>query len=283
LAEPDKSRDRRGLGNGLQPATDIMDLEESILVYGSTGPVGTIDRSEWAQRGHAERIYLTLTNGQRVLLRPDLLTEQNGAAYLSHDLASAHDVATPSVSNASAVTASDAAVARASRIEEGRTQLAADLAEDVIATPVHARRAEAVVPVVEEEAVVGKQVVQNKVQVRKTTHTREEVADVPLMRQTVEVERVPINRVIDTPVDIRQEGDTVIVPVMEEVLVIEKRLMLKEEVRLITRRTEFHDPQPVTLRYEQVDIQRQPPVTATAQEYQRQHAQAAAARGQATT
>jgi stress response protein YsnF len=45
---------------------------------------------------------------------------------------------------------------------------------------------------------------------------------------------------------------------MEEVLVVEKRLMLREEVRLTTRRTETREQTPVQLRYEQVDIEREP-------------------------
>ena len=53
----------------------------------------------------------------------------------------------------------------------------------------------------------------------------------------------------------RQEGDTLIVPVLEEVLVVEKRLLLKEEVRITRTRTEVHSPQAVTLRSEEAVIE----------------------------
>jgi stress response protein YsnF len=47
-----------------------------------------------------------------------------------------------------------------------------------------------------------------------------------------------------------------IVPLYEEVLVVEKRLMLREELHITTTRTEMHQPQSVTLRSEDVVIER---------------------------
>jgi hypothetical protein len=57
-----------------------------------------------------------------------------------------------------------------------------------------------------------------------------------LLEEAVNVERVPVNRFIEQPVETRQEGDVTIVPVMEEVLVVQRRLMLKEEIRITRRR-----------------------------------------------
>jgi hypothetical protein len=50
------------------------------------------------------------------------------------------------------------------------------------------------------------------------------------------IERVAVGRVLDGPVTQRQEGDTLILPVIEEVLVCEKRMVLKEEVRITRKR-----------------------------------------------
>ncbi|MGI8743084.1 MAG: DUF2382 domain-containing protein [Bryobacteraceae bacterium] len=58
----------------------------------------------------------------------------------------------------------------------------------------------------------------------------------PLFREDCDVERVPVKRMLDQPVEIRQEGDTLIIPLMEEVLVVEKRLMLREELHIKRRR-----------------------------------------------
>jgi stress response protein YsnF len=44
--------------------------------------------------------------------------------------------------------------------------------------------------------------------------------------------------------------------VLEEVLVVEKRLLLKEEVRITKRRIETHMPQRVILRREEVAVER---------------------------
>ncbi len=81
------------------------------------------------------------------------------------------------------------------------------------------------------------------------------MVDEPGFEEHVEVERVPINQVIDQPAVTRREGDTLIIPVMEEVLVVEKRLILKEEVRITTRRSEVRDTQRVTLRREDTIVE----------------------------
>ena len=113
-----------------------------------------------------------------------------------------------------------------------------------------------VVPVVEEELQVGRRRIEaGGVRLTKKVHEREEVVDEPLLREEVEVERVPVNRVVDGPVEVRHEGDVMIVPVLEEVLVTEKRLVLKEELRITRRRVEARDPQRVTLRSEEVSVE----------------------------
>lgn len=51
-------------------------------------------------------------------------------------------------------------------------------------------------------------------------------------RHGYDVQRVPIDKIIDQPVSPRQEGDTMIFPVVEEVLVVQKKLVLKEEIHV---------------------------------------------------
>jgi uncharacterized protein (TIGR02271 family) len=116
-----------------------------------------------------------------------------------------------------------------------------------------------VVPVTEEKVTVQKRVVEKgRVEIHKSVHERTEVVDQPLHMEEVEIERVAINRVIDEVAPIRQEGDTTIIPILEEVLVIEKRLVLREEVHIKKLQTIVHDPQEVLLRAERVDIIRNP-------------------------
>ncbi|MDQ3459892.1 MAG: YsnF/AvaK domain-containing protein [Deinococcota bacterium] len=115
---------------------------------------------------------------------------------------------------------------------------------------------EAVIPIVEETLEVGKrQRTTGGVRLTKTVHEREEVVEAPTVHEDVEVERVSIDRVVEAPVAVRQEGETTIYPVLEEVLVTEKRLVLKEEIRVTKRRYETNEPQRVTLRREEVNVE----------------------------
>ena len=116
---------------------------------------------------------------------------------------------------------------------------------------------EEVVPIVEETAVVRKErVVTETVRLHKRVHEEEEVLDVPVQTEAIEVERVPVGRWVDAPVEVRCEGDTTVYPVVEEVLVVEKRLRLVEEVR-VTRRQETRRVQErVALRREEVVVER---------------------------
>lgn len=116
------------------------------------------------------------------------------------------------------------------------------------------------IPVIAEELQVGKRVVETgRVRVRKVVHQREAVVDEPLFRDDVQVERVAINQQINMLPDVRREGDTVIIPVVEEILVVEKRLVLKEELHVTRRRTTVRDQQTVPLLSEELIVERLPP------------------------
>jgi len=113
-----------------------------------------------------------------------------------------------------------------------------------------------VIPIVEEMLAVEKlAVVTGGVRLTKRVTEREEVFDEALLRESVTVERVPINQIVAVAPPSRQEGDTLIVPVLEEVLVTEKRLMLKEEVRITRTQKTVHDPQTVTVRSEEAVLE----------------------------
>jgi uncharacterized protein (TIGR02271 family) len=120
-----------------------------------------------------------------------------------------------------------------------------------------AARDAVVVPVIAEQLEVQKRVVETGgVRIHKTVSEREEVVDEPLMREEVHVRRVPVNKVVDGPVPVRHVGDTMIVSLLEEVLVVEKRLMLKEELHITKEQVESYRPQRVRLRTEEAVIER---------------------------
>ncbi len=116
------------------------------------------------------------------------------------------------------------------------------------------------IPVIAEELDVQKRTVTTgRVRLTKTVSERQEVVEEPLFKEEVEIERVAVNRVLDEPISMRYEDETLIIPLIEEVLVVEKRLMLREEVRVTRRSTETHETQHVTLRSEEINIERQEP------------------------
>lgn len=115
---------------------------------------------------------------------------------------------------------------------------------------------EVVIPVIQEEVSVAKREVERgRFRITKEVSERDVLVDQPLLHEHVDVERVPVNQMVDTPPEVRYEGDTMIVPVLEEVVVVEVRLMVREELRITRRREEVNEPQHVILRREDVKIE----------------------------
>jgi len=96
-----------------------------------------------------------------------------------------------------------------------------------------------------------------RVRVRTYTQEREALVDENLEHERVEIETVPVGRRIDTVPDVRQEGDTTVVPVVEEIVHVERQLMLKEEVRIRRIRTTERHQEKVTLRHQEAVVTRQ--------------------------
>jgi uncharacterized protein (TIGR02271 family) len=118
-----------------------------------------------------------------------------------------------------------------------------------------------VVPVLVEELEVQKRLVETgKVRITKVVHERETLVDEPLFHDNVAITRVPMQRVVDGPVPVREENGTTIISIVEEVLVVEKRLMLREEIHIRKQRLETHQPQRITLRSEEVRVERVPSI-----------------------
>jgi uncharacterized protein (TIGR02271 family) len=126
---------------------------------------------------------------------------------------------------------------------------------------------EEIIPLVEETAAIGKrQVVTGRVRVQTVTDTIEELACADVQQESVEVTRVPIDKVVETAPEIRTEGDVTILPIVEEVLVVEKRLVLKEELHIRRRVAAETVEVPVTLRKQRAIVERLAPETPNPQE-----------------
>lgn len=113
-----------------------------------------------------------------------------------------------------------------------------------------------VLQIVEETARIEKRQVETRTRVHVTVSEHDEAIEAMLMHQDVVVDRVPMNTAIDAVPPVRREGDVVIVPVMEEVLVVEKRLVLKEELHIRIDVTKRPETQTVRLRREHAEIVR---------------------------
>jgi uncharacterized protein (TIGR02271 family) len=110
-----------------------------------------------------------------------------------------------------------------------------------------------------EELSVSKETVETgRVRVATRTREREALIEEDLARERVEIETVPLGLRIDAVPQARQEGDTTIIPIVEEVLVVERRLVLKEEVRIRRVHATEHHKETVMLRYQEAVITRHP-------------------------
>jgi uncharacterized protein (TIGR02271 family) len=128
-----------------------------------------------------------------------------------------------------------------------------------------------VIPVIEESLDVSKGVVETGVvRVHKSVREHEVVVSEPLTSETVHVERVPMDVIIDGPLPVRTEGNVTVIPVVEEVLVTTKQLRLVEEVRITRVRSTNVHHQNVTLRAEDIHVERQAALSSTKADEERQ-------------
>lgn len=118
---------------------------------------------------------------------------------------------------------------------------------------------EIVVPLHTEDVSVTRRKIERDVRVHIQTVSHEHLIDETLTHETVEVERVAIGRPVDAAPPVREEGDTTVISIVEEVVVIERRLVLKEEIRLRRVRTAEQHRETVTLRQQEVVIERAEP------------------------
>ena len=119
------------------------------------------------------------------------------------------------------------------------------------------RNAETSIPVLEEEATVSTRMVTKGVTtVDKQIEARDHLVTEMLHHRGASVERIlkGVAVDIDHPPEVRTENDTTIIPVLEEVLVVEKRLLLKEELHIRHYVEEVPFTQEVTLKNETVVV-----------------------------
>jgi uncharacterized protein (TIGR02271 family) len=120
-----------------------------------------------------------------------------------------------------------------------------------------------VIPVVEERLEISKELLTTGlVSVHKSVREHDVTVSEPVVSETVHVERVPMDLILESLPGVRTEGEVTVIPVVEEVLVTTKQLRLVEEVRITrVRKTSVHQEN-VSLRSEQVRVDRQTPLSS---------------------
>ncbi|MGI4891638.1 MAG: DUF2382 domain-containing protein, partial [Janthinobacterium lividum] len=105
---------------------------------------------------------------------------------------------------------------------------------------------------------VSKRRVEERVTVERSTRTKSVLVEESLELAGVVVEHVPVNRFVDAMPPVREEGGITIIPVVDEISVVVKRLFFREEIRVSRTRTVFQHVETVTLREQHARVTRTP-------------------------
>jgi stress response protein YsnF len=114
----------------------------------------------------------------------------------------------------------------------------------------------AAIPIAEERLSVSKRPVKRRVRIRTVTEEVPGRFTEELHGERVEVQHVAVERELSEYPEIRTEGDLTIIPVVEERLIVEKRLFLVEEVHVRRLDGVERIEQPVMLRRQRVEVDR---------------------------
>ncbi|MGB6193012.1 MAG: DUF2382 domain-containing protein [Terracidiphilus sp.] len=116
-----------------------------------------------------------------------------------------------------------------------------------------------IIPLHAEEVSIGKEhIATGCVKVSTVTHSRQQIIEQLLQSERVVVERVPVGKVVARAPDVRTEGDVTIIPVVEEAIVVQRQLVLKEEFRIRKIRQTHNYQVGVVLRQQHAVITRAP-------------------------
>ena len=115
----------------------------------------------------------------------------------------------------------------------------------------------AAIPLVEERVVVTKREVETgRLRVQVSVEERQDNVPVDLAHDEVEILRVPVNKAVSQLPSVRLEGSTTVIPVVEVVVVVEKRLVVVEEIHIRRKSVTETREIPVTVKSERVRIDR---------------------------
>ena len=117
-----------------------------------------------------------------------------------------------------------------------------------------------IIPLAEEQAeVTTTRVVDRRIRIHRSTTTAEKLLETELWHEEVEIKHIAKNETLEEGYfpQVRQEGDVLIVPVIEEQVEIIRRHILKEEVHIHKLKKNEQFQQNVTLRSQEIEISKE--------------------------
>ncbi len=118
-------------------------------------------------------------------------------------------------------------------------------------------RLETSIPLAQEHVTVDKRKVETgRVRIRSVVDEKLVRVSEELERDDVVIERVPVNREVTELPRTREADGVLIVPILEEVVVVEKRMMLKEELHIRRQPKRERVEEAVRLRSMHAEIER---------------------------
>ena len=116
------------------------------------------------------------------------------------------------------------------------------------------------IPIVEEQLSVGrKRTETDRVRVRTVVDTEDVIVEDLLRVGRLHVTRVAVDREVAQAPEPYRDGDTLVIPVVEERLVIEKRLFVVEELRVTSSSQDEAVSIPMSLRRTRAVVERDDP------------------------
>jgi uncharacterized protein (TIGR02271 family) len=118
------------------------------------------------------------------------------------------------------------------------------------------------IPLLQEHLTLGlRRVETGRVRIHLATTTEDAQVHEPVRRERVEIQRVAVGREVAEAPAVREEEDgaVLVVPVLEEILVTERRIILKEEIRIRRVTTTETIEKTVALHSQTATVERLPP------------------------
>jgi uncharacterized protein (TIGR02271 family) len=116
---------------------------------------------------------------------------------------------------------------------------------------------ETIIPLYEEAvSVTRRRVERGRYRIDVRVVERDQSIEQTLDRQDVEVERIAVGRVVETAPEIRHDGDVMIIPIVEEEVVLVTRLVLREEIRIRKKTTQRTEQFTIKIHSERAEITR---------------------------